>query len=100
MAHTIVMDIHSAKSLQGIIITLGENAYLPEYRIYGSTDGHDWTVLADATIREASCVEVEGRRSVREALCGEYRFIKLLWLNASNEDEVKAIAEIEIFAKG
>ena len=99
MAHTIVMDIHSVKSLQGIIITLGENAYLPEYRIYGSKDGCDWTVLADATIREASCVEVEERKSVREALCGEYRFIKLLWLNSSTDDEVKAIAEIEIFAK-
>ena len=95
---TILMDLLQQNKLNGIQITLGENAVLPAYRIEASQDGRSWTILADATLREASVYRKGGRTVVCEALSGNYRYVKLLWLNTSSNSAIKTIAGIRLYA--
>ncbi len=95
---TVSMDLGTPSVLQGINIHVGNGAIIPEYRIEGSNDGIAWTVLADATVRDRNVFEVGGRRIVSEPLSGEYRYVKLLWLNVGSNNADKSISEIELFA--
>lgn len=97
---TILLDMNETKKLYGIEITLGKAAMLPEYRIFASNDGSDWTLLADATLREATAYYYDGYDIVSETLSGEYRFVKILWLNGLNNSVTKTIAEIKLYAEG
>lgn len=97
---TVIFDLYEAKPVYGIEIHLGRDAVLPPYRLEGSLDGTAWTVLADATLRDGAVYTVEGRSVVSEALAGRYRYVKLLWLNAPGNSDVKTIAEVRLFAQG
>lgn len=99
-SQTILMDLRESKELYGIQITLGKNAVLPGYRIEGSRDGKSWVILADATLRDAQSYRFDGRTVVSESLSGQYRYVKLLWLNAGGNSDVKTISGIELYAKG
>ena len=95
---TFIMDMQEKKNLTGIIVTLGDAAYLPKYRVEGSNDGTNWTILADATLRAPRSLVVSGNEKMYEELSGEYRYVKLLWLGAPNNSTAKTIAEIELYA--
>ena len=97
---TILMDLGKAEPLRGINVVTGPGAAVPGYRIEGSLDGKLWTVLVNAAVREKSVVYDGGRRVVTEALSGEYRYVKLLWLNLDSNNAVKTIAEIRLYAGG
>ncbi|MBO7406042.1 MAG: DUF4038 domain-containing protein [Clostridia bacterium] len=97
-SQTILMDLHELKGLSGINIRIGDNALIPRYRVEGSKDGSDWTILADATLRGANIVYTGDRPVVTEALSGNYRYIKLLWLNLGSNTADKSIAGIELYA--
>ena len=97
---TIVMDLYEAKELYGIHVFLGKNAVLPEYRIEGSLDGESWTILVDATLRDGVTVVNENRTVVTEALSGSYRYVKLIWMNGTDNSVIKTIAEIVLYAEG
>ncbi|MBQ7364526.1 MAG: hypothetical protein IJW46_02885, partial [Clostridia bacterium] len=99
-SQTVVMDLDEVKALYGIHITLGEGAVLPDYRLMGSLDGENYTILVDTTLRDAVTFAQGTRTTVSEALSGNYRYLKLLWLNAPSNSTVKTIAEIELFAEG
>ncbi|MBQ2279306.1 MAG: discoidin domain-containing protein, partial [Clostridia bacterium] len=98
-SQTILMDLKKVKTVCGIRITLGKNAVLPTYRIEGSADRSGWTILADSKLREPSVTEKNGFREISEAISGEYRYIKLLWLGAESNTSVKTIAEIALYAE-
>ena len=95
---TIIMDLHKQKHLTGIIVTLGQEAYLPEYRVEASDNGSDWRILADATLRKPRSIRISEKEKMYEDLAGEYRYVKLLWLGAPDNTTTKTIAEIEIYA--
>ncbi|MBR7063078.1 MAG: DUF4038 domain-containing protein [Clostridia bacterium] len=95
---TILMDLRELHGLTGINIRVGQNALIPRYRIEGSKDGSDWTVIADAGLRGPNTVYDGDRRVVSEALSGNYRYVKLLWLNLGSNTADKSIAEIELYA--
>ncbi|MBR5006024.1 MAG: DUF4038 domain-containing protein [Clostridia bacterium] len=97
-SQTITMDLGSSSPLHGINIRVDADAIIPEYRIEGSADGLVWTVLADATIRDRNVFESGGQRVVSEPLSGEYRYVKLLWLNVGSNNADKSISEIELYA--
>ena len=97
-SQTILMDMGEIGHLYGINIRVGDDAIIPTYRIEGSKDGNVWTILADATLRERNVVYAGGGRVVTEALSGNYRYVKLLWLNVGSNTADKSIAEIELFA--
>ncbi len=99
-SQTILMDLREQKALYGIEITLGKNAEVPKYRIEASKDGADWVILADATLRNAQTYNTNGRVVVSEALAGEYRYVKLLWLGGSSNSAVKTVGEIALYAEG
>jgi hypothetical protein len=97
---TILMDMQESDSLSGIVIMLGKNVSSPpQYRIEASEDGHNWTILVDATLREPQVFTVDRRTMICETLSGKYRFVKLLWLNGTNNTTPKAIREIELYVK-
>lgn len=96
-SQAIILDMQQKQELTGMIVTLPDGAYLPEYRIEGSVDGSSWTILADATLRDAQTTTVDGLKRVCESLSGEYRYVKLLWLGAPSRDTDKSIAEIQLF---
>lgn len=96
---TILMDLGKSKELTGIMVTLPDGAYLPEYRILASRDCTDWTILADATLRDAQVVTIGDLRILCEELHGEYRYIKLLLLGAPGKsNDQMQISEIELYA--
>lgn len=97
-SQTILMDMMQKNTLHGMVVKLGKGAYLPRYRIEGSNNKQDWTILTDATLRDPQVFNKEGGQSVYEALSGEYRYVKLLWLNATGNTVNKQIAEIELYA--
>lgn len=99
-SQTILMDLYESKELYGINIILGNNAIVPDYRIEGSTDGENWVILVDATLRDAQVYNTQDQKVVSEALSGSYRYIKLLWLNAGSNSDIKTIAEIALYADG
>ena len=98
-SQTILMDLQEEKAVCGIRITLGRDAVLPPYRIEGSSDMKNWTILADTALREAKITETGGFREVCEGLAGTYRGIRLIWFGADSNDAVKTIAEIELYAE-
>ena len=57
-------------------------------------------ILADATLRDAQSYRSDGRTVVSEALSGEYRYVKLLWLNGGSNSDVKTIVGISLYAEG
>lgn len=98
-SQTILMDMRKEKTVCGIRIIPGKNAVLPPYRIEGSADNENWTVLADTALREAQAAETDGRREVNEAVSGVFRYVKLIWFGAESNTAVKTIAEIELYAE-
>lgn len=97
-SQTILMDMLQENVLHGIVVKLGNGSYLPKYRIEGSNNKTDWTILADATLRDPQVYQKDGGQAVYETLAGQYRYVKLLWLNAPNNATNKQIAEIELYA--
>ena len=96
-SQTILLDLKYSNTLSGIKITAGVGAMVPKYRIEGSNDGSNWTILADATLREPQIYTNRDRSIVCESLSGEYRFVKILWLGAPSNNSKKTISEIELF---
>jgi hypothetical protein len=95
---TIMMDLGDLRAVKGLNIQVGEAAVIPNYRIEGSKDGVKWTIIADATLREKSVVYLENKRVISEALSGNYRYVKLLWLNLGSNTADKSIAEMQLYA--
>ncbi|MBO4326760.1 MAG: discoidin domain-containing protein, partial [Clostridia bacterium] len=96
-SQTILMDLGDVNHLYGINIKAGKKALIPNYRIEGSKDGKVWTIIADATLRDKNIVYTGDDRIVTEALSGNYRYVKLLWLNLGSNNADKSIAGIELF---
>ena len=100
---TIILDMYETKPVYGINIILGEDSVTPDYRIEGSSDGENWYVLKNSTLSMPSVYgsdEYVGRKLIREALSGNFRYIKLIVMGAPSKDNVKKIAEIELYAEG
>lgn len=97
-SQTIIMDLLQENVLHGIVVRLGSGSYLPKYRIEGSNNKTDWTILADATLRDPQVYQKDGGQAVYESLAGQYRYVKLLWLNAPGNSTNKQIGEIELYA--
>lgn len=96
-SQTIMMDLGERKAVHGINIMPGSDAIIPRYRIEGSDDGEDWTILIDTTLRNANVFYTEEGRAVSEKLYGAYRYVKLLWFGADGNKIDKTIAGIELY---
>lgn len=120
VTQTIIYDLGAKYSLTQINIVPATDTILPKMRIEGSNDGVSWTIISDATFRDQN-MSKDGKY-VEEALQGNYRYVKVLILNAKdipaeeakeakymvtyNEANTKsyyshtAIAEISVFSSG
>jgi len=96
-SQTIRMDLGELRPVCGLRITPGRGAVLPPYRIEGSCDNTNWTILADTALREAQMTDNGGVREVCEAFSGAYRYIKLLWFGADSNTAVKTIADLALY---
>ncbi len=120
VTQTIIYDLGAKYSLTQLNIVPATGTILPDYRIEGSNDGEKWTVLVNTALRDQNMSE-DGTY-VCEALQGNYRYVKILLLNAQdipkkeaqaasykviyNEKNAKSyyshteIAEISVFSTG
>ena len=118
VTQTIIYDLGAAYSLTHLVMAPADGTVLPDYRIEVSNDNDSWTILANTAIRDA---KMSGK-NVSEPLTGNYRYVKVLLLNAKDVDpnvakqegyavtfneknsnsyySHTAIAEISVFASG
>ena len=98
-SQTICMDLQTVKTVYRLCITPGREAVIPPYRVEGSADGMNWTILADSTLSAPTVTEQNGCREIREPLAGNYRYIRLLWFGAGSNTAVKTIADLALWAE-
>ena len=120
VTQTIIYDLGAKYSVTQLNMVPATGTVLPDYRIEGSNDGESWTIIANTVLRDKNMSE-DGTY-IKEALQGNYRYIKVLLLNAKDisKDEATsgkyqvtyneqnndsyyshtAIAEISVFASG
>ncbi|MBR6765329.1 MAG: DUF4038 domain-containing protein [Clostridia bacterium] len=86
---TIIYDLGAVYDVTQMNIVPAKGTVLPEYRIEGSNDGKDWTIIVHTELHEPT-MSADGTYH-QEPLKGQYRYIKLLLLNAENltKDEVE-----------
>ncbi|MBP5662162.1 MAG: DUF4038 domain-containing protein [Clostridia bacterium] len=88
VSQTILYDLGDAHKLTHIIIAPAEKTTLPRYRIEGSNDGKDWTIIVNRTDLPA----VKDGNNVSEPLAGDFRYVKVLLLVADDITEAEAKA--------
>ncbi len=125
VTQTIIYDLGAAYDLTQINIVPATETVLPKYRIEGSNDGKNWTIIVNTKLHDFTLSD--DKTYSQEALTGAYRFVKILLLNAEDIptqqvdkveyrivrnnryfDQTKetacyshtAIAEISVFASG
>lgn len=117
---TIIYDLGTAYHVTQINLVPGSETTLPDYRIEGSLDNKNWTIIVNTQLHDKTLSQ-DGTY-FEEALTGAYRYIKILLLNAQDipDDEAAksayklinnkmntpayytrtAIAEITVFGTG
>ena len=85
---TIIFDLGDYHKLSHLTIGTVEGTIIPRFRIEGSNDLKDWTIITNTAVRD---VDNPGKAS--EPLTGVYRYVKVILLNAESllitEDMVK-----------
>jgi hypothetical protein len=77
---TIIYDLGAVYDVTQMNIVPAKGTVLPDYRIEGSNDGWDWTIIVNTENHDPT-MSADGTYH-QEALTGTYRYIKLLLLNA------------------
>lgn len=73
---TFLFDLGDYHNLSGLVINTAEGTVIPRFRIEGSNDLKDWTIITNTAVRSA---ENPGKAS--EPLKGTYRYVKVILLN-------------------
>jgi len=96
---TIYMDMGVQKSLSNITITPGSGSVLTGFRVEGSNDNKNWTIISDCSIRPPAITQLSGQNvlSASEKLSGIYRYVKLLLLTTGDNSVTKNISEIGLY---
>ncbi len=74
---TFVFDLGTAQELSHLVINTVEGTIIPRFRVEGSNNLKDWTIITNTEVREA---ENPGKAS--EPLKGGFRYVKVILLNA------------------
>ena len=82
VTQTIIYDLGTAYNLTQINIVPATETVLPKYRIEGSNDGKDWTVIVNTKLHDFTLSK--DKTYSQEALTGAYRYVKILLLNAED----------------
>ena len=82
VTQTIIYDLGVAYNLTQINIVPATETVLPKYRIEGSNDGKDWTIIVNTKLHDMTLSE--DKTYSQEALSGAYRYVKILLLNAED----------------
>lgn len=85
---TIVYDLGAAYSLSHIAITPATGTALPAFRVEGSNDGTTWKIITNTALRDTKMSEDGVYAS--EKLAGDFRYVKILLLNAEDISEADA----------
>ena len=97
---SVILDLYESKDVYGVEIVPGKNSELTDYRVEGSEDGADWTVIANSPVNGKNTFKTDGGNIISEAINGKYRYIKIIFMGASGKKSVKTVAEIKLYAKG
>lgn len=81
---TILYDLGAAYSLSHIAIVPTTGTVLPAFRVEASNDGVTWKIITNTALRDAKMSE-DGTY-ISEKLAGDFRYVKILLLNAEDID--------------
>lgn len=73
---TFIFDLGNYHDLSSLVINTVEGTTLPCFRVEGSNDLKDWTIITNTAVRNA-----DKPTSASEPLKGTYRYVKVLLLN-------------------
>ena len=97
---TVLLDLYQKKQLFGINVILGESVSPFDFRVMGSNDGQDWTLIADSKTSGLKEYVYGDRASMSSTLSGEYRYIKLIFMGSPGKVVKKTVSEIQLYAEG
>ncbi len=75
-------DFGTAKAITNIVITPKAGTVIPDYRIYASNDGSDWTIILDTKLNGKKNM-LDG--SYVENLYGGWRYLRVMLMNPEAE---------------
>ena len=93
-SQTIIYDLGKTYDVEHLTITPTKGTTIPKFRVYGSNDGNDWTILSDTSLRKDKMLSADGTY-FSEKLSGQWRYVKLLLLNAVSTSAGKQEKNIE-----
>ncbi len=73
---TFLFDLGSVQNLSGIVINPVEGTAIPKFRVEGSNNLTDWTIITNTAVRDTYNPD-----KVSEPLSGNFRFVKVILLN-------------------
>ncbi len=88
VTQTIIYDLGVPYDVTQINLVPATDTVLPKYRIEGSLDNKNWTIIVNTGIHDQT-MSADGTY-YQEALTGSYRYIKILLLNAVSTNLSKA----------
>ena len=97
---TVIMDLYESKDVYGVEIVPGKNSELFDYRIEGSDDKENWTIVTSSKLNGKNVFSDENGKVISEPIGGRYRYVKIIIMGASAKSTVKTIAEIKLYANG
>jgi len=71
-------DFGTAKELSNIAITVKAGTIIPDYRVYASNDGEDWTIILDTAVNGK---QNKTGITYMENLYGGWRYVRVMLLN-------------------
>ncbi len=88
VTQTIIYDLGVPYDVKQINLVPATETVLPQYRIEGSLDNKNWTIIVNTAIHDQTMSE--DKTYYQEALTGSYRYIKILLLNTKDTNLSKA----------
>ncbi len=95
---TVKLDLGEEKQLYGLDIILGKGVSVFNYRVTGSNDGKEWTILADTEISGLNRYKADERNAMSSELSGVYRYVNVLFMGAPSKDTKKNVAGLRLYA--
>lgn len=95
---TVLLDMRKEKRVYGLDIMLGLSVSPFDFRVMGSVDGENWSILADTGISGLKTYRSGGRNALSASLSGKYRYVKVILMGAPDKSVKKTVAEIKLYA--
>ena len=95
---TILLDMKEKKRVYGLDMILGLKVSPFNFRVMGSEDGENWSILSDTGISGLKSYKEYNRNVLSTGLSGVYRYIKIILMGSPSKETKKTLSEIKLYA--